>query len=706
MRFLPRRPLRAAPRRGAALALLLCLLGALLAPGDLHARPDESVVVVLKDGSELMGVLVKETEESVAIRTPFGVTTIERGKISEVRRGENPWVREFRARFERAKRLRKAEAFSELGEWAGLKGLEAERERAHEEALLIDPEHEISRLALGHARVDGAWVDAVEVERLLDRGWRRAGASLLPPAGEARPAPGSARGADSGSRPSPPTPAPVAGDIDPEQEARRARLLEKRRRDREEFEAKRRLEFEGVPWSDRHRIKTRNYELHCNSTREVAESYAKIMEALYAELSKRFNQKHIRRGRLPVFIYRNQQEFMDRNGMSRNVGGFYSPRSEQVHAFYGPFGMTSTTYNVLAHEGTHQFQGRILPNMTNLNNWVIEGFAVYFGDGSRIDYKRKKIVTGLIPRDRLMVVQDRMREGTVQPLSKLAGLPRNRFGGAEYADSWSLLYFLINGPEKEKGQELIARYWLAGCEQRVGQKEFDQLAERYFGSVGELEREWKEFILALEPEPAGEVDDDGVFTSLDYMFEILGPGAGWSFQQSGLKSSELVAITPDGIEGSDHRILVKLLSKTDELQSAEAFANDVLLAGLEKRYAEVELEQVTLNEYHPFLCQWVDRDPEAGKKDAAETEEASGSDKEPEEPGPGKIPPPPEGEADAEATPPEPPPVRRRYRAYVFVGVTNAYMLQCEFPIEEFDRHVGTFEQVARSFAKIFRNRW
>ena len=82
--------------------------------------------------------------------------------------------------------------------------------------------------------------------------------------------------------------------------------------------------------------------------------------------------------------------------------------------------------------------------------------AVYYGDGSKLDYDKKRMVSGLIPRDRLFHIQEKMRSKTHTPLTKLIAMPQRRFTGSHYADGWSLVYFFFDGPEKKKGRAFMS----------------------------------------------------------------------------------------------------------------------------------------------------------------------------------------------------------------------------------------------------------
>ncbi|MGE4618344.1 MAG: hypothetical protein AAEJ04_00885, partial [Planctomycetota bacterium] len=73
--------------------LLLLSMTSLLAFGqtatllNLSVEDGERVIVVLKDGSEVIGEVVEENDEKISIKSVFGVTSIEMGRIESVIRG-------------------------------------------------------------------------------------------------------------------------------------------------------------------------------------------------------------------------------------------------------------------------------------------------------------------------------------------------------------------------------------------------------------------------------------------------------------------------------------------------------------------------------------------------------------------------------------------------------------------------------------------
>jgi hypothetical protein len=428
------------------------------------------------------------------------------------------------------------------------------------------------------------------------------------------------------------------------------------------------------------------------------------MEALSATLGKIFKAPDVRSQKPIVKIYRNHDEFMLKTGMGGGVGGFYQPSSQNVVAYHGTFGLTGTTYTVLAHEGTHAFQGKKLARMGNYPNWFIEGMAVYFGDGSKLDYKKKKLVTGLIPRDRLFHIQEKIAEGRHTELSKLGGLARNRFSGTHYADSWAVMHYLINGPESKKGQRFLVDYWKLGEKRRVGQRQFNDLAKKYFGDVDEMEKDWQEYVLALKPDPAGEVVGER-FISMDFMFSIDRPDSKWLYVLDEIQDRDLVLME---IPDTRNQIRVRILSKSEETQRPQDWIDSEFLPNLRKKYQDVRTFSGELGGLDAFVFEFKDRAPEPEKKEESkegEPEKAGSEtpvDLEQSSPQYGQ-----DGSSEDEKTAePKPAPELLKHRSYILVGVSNAYELRGSFEEKDFNVLLAELEWVAFSFEKILRNRW
>lgn len=662
--------------------------------GALWAAPEEPAVVVLRDGVELTGSIIEETDDHIVLRTLFGRSTIERARIREIRRGANPLRDEFQQRFERAIERRQVRELLDLARWAQDHQLAVESQRALQKVLEYDPDHADARQRLGHARLDGTWVDEKRVADLLTQGYVLEGLDLVRRAA----AEGAQPAAGAGTTPVPAARVVKRPELTPEQKRAAEREREKRRKEAERFRRQKELEYAGVPWEKAHRIKTPHFEILCNSTEQVARTYYWILEGLYAELSRRFTQQHRRsQGRLPVFIYKTQDEFIQRTGADRGTGGFYRlDGSEQVHAFHGTFGLTGTTYSVLAHECTHQFQGRVLANFGYLPIWIIEGLAVYFGDGSKLDYEKKRIVSGIIPRDRLLHLQRKITENTHEPLRTLIRLPQSRFGGSQYADGWALIYFLFN--DAQRGRPMIGKYWLLGCERQVTPEDFERLATQYYGGVDKLEEEYLAYSMSLRPEPPGRIDGN-IYVSDDFKFELTLPGDDWEFiderdrLRPDLPNRDSILVAMELPERSPG-VYLRFFNNFEKLESAPFLK--VVTDQLAKDYVEVAATPATVAHTQGFRLTYLDKEAPAKKAAGESAGKASAPDGKSGTPGPS---------AD-EAPVDQQPRVRNRYVAYLVPGIDKAYFLVCQASVEEFEVFLPEFELAAESFELTFQNRW
>ncbi|MEE8142564.1 MAG: DUF1570 domain-containing protein, partial [Planctomycetota bacterium] len=302
-------------------------------------------------------------------------------------------------------------------------------------------------------------------------------------------------------------------------------------------------------------IITPHYRIWCNSTLEVAQYYADTMEELYKAYDKVFKKQFFPRINQPpgsksdVWIHASHRQFMDWTGVPPGIGGFYNILRQDVTAYHGSFGATGSTEEVLAHEGTHQFEGLVFKNFWSVPIWIIEGLAVYFGDGSKID--RHSVKINEIPRDRLVGLQAAIEDRTYCPLNKLIRLPQPRFTGFHYAHAWGIIYWCLHGNKigahNGSGLQLFEEYLLR-CKDLSGRldsdkeaRHFERLLVEYTGkSIEVWEEEYKKWILGLPLEPLGK-RRSGRWISERLGFEVAKP-PGWDWVRvQKLRQGEVVA---------------------------------------------------------------------------------------------------------------------------------------------------------------------
>lgn len=502
------------------------LLGASPVVADFsEIKIGDRIQVELLKGGKLEGEVIARDGISIQLKHKFGVARIRSDEVASWEK-----FRTISEQFEeRAKKCKKADEWCDLGEWAEAQREPDLAETAYRDALKVDPEHLRAHEALGEVKHEGSWMPLAEAmakqgKELYDGEWL--------------------------------TPEEIAE----REEARAGRVREQKLKGRNEYLR----ELEGRPWAEVEPIETEHYIVMCNSTEEVAKRYSEVMEALYKAYDKVFIEKNFPRKyrkfrRSEVYIHANHQQFMDWTGNGPGTGGFYMLTRQDVTAYHGAFGTTGSTEEVLAHEGTHQFEGMIFKDLRFLPIWFIEGLAVYFGDGSKIG--RRKVEINEIPRDRLVGLKQAIEDGTYCNLSKLLRIPQQAFGGFFYGHAWGVLYWCLYGNEMgngagKQGEEIITDWILhcqtldSFCDYEKEARYFENLITQVTGKqVEEWEAEYKEWILSLPVESLGRRRGNS-WSSEKLKVEVEKP-IGWRWVSDGkLVRDEIVAAIGNG---SNHR---------------------------------------------------------------------------------------------------------------------------------------------------------
>lgn len=505
-------PARALPRvlRGPIAIGLVLVFGALGAHAD---------VIHLQDGGRYRGTIVKETAREVTIETLAGKVVVQRRDIASIEKEES--VQQAFARREAEVRAKSdPDVHVALGRWAKEKGLEAEARRCFERAIALDAYHREAREALGHRYHQGRWYTEEEYRRVV-QGLVEWDGKWVTPEDRARYEQGFIKDADGTW-------------VRPEDLARRAEE-ERLRREQADQAAAPARDGGGAPagpaprpgrleppppaadtpsedkawYQDNERVgdigavtphESRYYKIRTNVKPEYARRYGEMMDRYYGRFLKVFREM-MPAGTPPkseILIYSSQREFMQLEGMGQSVGGFYNTGSKRVTAFHGLFGMTGTTREVLAHEGTHQFEDIVLQgSFGNAPIWILEGLAVFFESAY---YDGKDVIIGLVPRDRLAVLKRGLAQNNLIPFVDLIRTPQPSFTAYHYAHAWGLIYMILYyGESKTVRQRCQA--WFSELFQlsRRGRVTAEMVEERCGGREKflELEQRWKDWIRDL-----------------------------------------------------------------------------------------------------------------------------------------------------------------------------------------------------------------
>ena len=268
---------------------------------------------------------------------------------------------------------------------------------------------------------------------------------------------------------------------------------------------------------------TKHFVIKTNTSPELLEYYGDLLETYYDLMDKRIGIKPsptLRRTKMTVNIYKSHEEFVELSaagvGMS-TLGYFWS--YDQTLNFFHDYQEPARSEWVALHECTHLLTYLVDPQFepSEKSIWVNEGVADLFGSSDILidDRGRIEIIPGKLQTDRVLTVQQAIKDGTDTTIEELLRLPRGKFDGFQYAHAWSFVYFLTESNAKySRGFKSFFKdlYALKGVEKETGYG-FDKSGVAYTVSVDEvrrlllkklglkdfeeLEEQWKEFVAAI-----------------------------------------------------------------------------------------------------------------------------------------------------------------------------------------------------------------
>jgi len=198
---------------------------------------------------------------------------------------------------------------------------------------------------------------------------------------------------------------------------------------------------------------TKHFRFKSNTSPEILEHYSDLMEAYYDLMDRRLGispTPTLRKAKMQVNIYKSRAEFTELTRVSPGVAGFFD-RTNQELQFYHDYADPDISNWVALHEGTHLLTYLIEPQSWP-QIWVNEGVADYFGSAEIGTDKKGNLTisSGRMQIERVLTVQQAIKDGDYVPLEKLFLIDRNGFHAFEYAHAWSFIYFL-NNTDYEKG---------------------------------------------------------------------------------------------------------------------------------------------------------------------------------------------------------------------------------------------------------------
>jgi len=199
---------------------------------------------------------------------------------------------------------------------------------------------------------------------------------------------------------------------------------------------------------------TKHFAFQSNTSPEILDSYAELLESYYDLMDQRVGidpTPSLKKTKMKVNIYKSRPEFTQLTQAAPGVAGFFNFVDGELH-FYHDYQDPSVSEWIALHEGTHLLTFLIEPQARPWI-WVNEGVADFFGTAEISRNKRGKleIDPGQLSLERVLTVQQAIKDGSVIPLEKLFTVSRDSFHAFEYAHAWSFVYFLNHArPEYEK----------------------------------------------------------------------------------------------------------------------------------------------------------------------------------------------------------------------------------------------------------------
>ena len=254
---------------------------------------------------------------------------------------------------------------------------------------------------------------------------------------------------------------------------------------------------------------SRYYTIYSDLPRGEVAGFGRHMDAVFQQYSRRFRSFGARDGRpMPLYLFRTRDryaQFLDGYGIDASGSGgmFFIRRDIEGLATYTEGRTRSSTFEVLQHEGFHQFAHAYIG--PDLPLWVNEGLAEYFADGILI---RNKMSLGMANDRRVMTVQAAIRQRRAIDFDLLLEIQPEQWkrnmvddpelGGLQYDQSWSLVHFLIHG-DGGKYRTAFEQYLLLVNQGQASRGAF-RLAFGADNTVA-FRRRWTRYLLTLKPDP-------------------------------------------------------------------------------------------------------------------------------------------------------------------------------------------------------------
>jgi hypothetical protein len=240
-------------------------------------------------------------------------------------------------------------------------------------------------------------------------------------------------------------------------------------------------------------VESRYYVVH----HDLADEAAREVDLRLTHMAEEYHRRTAGfagdiRDRFPFYIFTTLEGYHAAGG-PEGTAGVFDPNLDRLMAFAGRE-FTDETWRVVQHEGFHQFAQHVIRG--ELPIWVNEGLAEYFGESR---FCGDRMVSGLIPVDRLQRVQAMVREKRYLPMDRLLTMTHlewnQNLAAENYDAAWMRIHFLAHADNGRFQPALVAYINALSRGQNAA------LAWRQaFGSTEGLEEAWSAWWTKLKPD--------------------------------------------------------------------------------------------------------------------------------------------------------------------------------------------------------------
>jgi hypothetical protein len=236
-------------------------------------------------------------------------------------------------------------------------------------------------------------------------------------------------------------------------------------------------------------------DLDTATVREAATRMACMGEEYY-ERTKGMATGQINR-KFKFMLFGTRQGYRAAGGPDGSIGVFLGNLPDHPLAAIRLDDRPELLWHTIQHEGFHQFSCEVLGGGRQpLPIWLEEGLADYFGYAQ---FTGEDLVTGVIPPDRLAMVQQMMISGRFRPMSKLMSISHMGWNsvadGVDYLEVWSIVHYLVHA-EDGKYRPAFERYIKDALKPNGPAISIHE----YLGAGDEFEKNWREWWLSREPD--------------------------------------------------------------------------------------------------------------------------------------------------------------------------------------------------------------